>query len=288
MSRSNKQPMTATEWILKLKKNGVLIEGEKNGKSYLHLQTPCKVHLTDNAIKNLRESYQSDREKGGVLVAIPKRIKKVTHLTIDRVIFLTNVSKTPQNSYLPDSKKLSQALKDTYSGQTENSLSIRFHTHPTHSDNPMNEMLNYIFQCNTSEQDQLVSDTPVSVGDLKVLMPRSLVLCSGNLSDKMFIGLYNGLIAPIEFEGHRKDQTQKAMESIFKSLSEWTKEGNNKLWLVGGGIVLAFLIIRYNKVAIPLILMLVAMSPMFINDQHRAPKYFAHVTKGGVTIDLPG
>jgi hypothetical protein len=85
-------------------------------------------------------------------------------------------------------------------------------------------MFNYIFQCNTSEQDQLVSDTAVSVGDLSVLMPRSLVLWNGKLSDKMFIGFYNGLIAPIEFEVHR----------------------------------------------------------------HEQPKYFAHVTNGAVTIDLPG
>ena len=280
--------MTATEWILKLKADGVLIEGTKNEKQYLHLQTPCKVHLTDNATNQLRDSYQADQEKGGVLVAIPKRINGVTHLTIDRAIFLTNVSDAPQNSYLPDSKELNQALKDTYSGQTENSLPIRFHTHPTHSDNPINEMFNCIFQCNTSEQDQLLSDTPVSVGDLSVLMPRSLVLCNGKLSDKMFIGFYNGLIAPIEFEVHRHEQTKKAMDSIFKNVSEWSKEGNNKWWLVGGGIALAFLIIRYNKSAIPLILMLIPMSQIFINDQHGQPKYFAHVTNGSVTIDLPG
>lgn len=280
--------MKATEWILKLKVDGVLIEGTKNGNNYLHLQTPCKVHLTDNATKQLQDSYQTEKEKGGVLVAIPKRINGITHLTIDRAIFLTNVSDTPQNSYRPDSNELSQALKDTYSGQTENSLPIRFHTHPAHSDNPMNEMFNYFFQCNTSEQDQLASDTPVSVGDLSVLMPRSLVLCNGKLSDRMFIGFYNGLIAPIEFEAHRHKQTQKAMDNICKNVSEWAKEGNNKWWLVGGGIALAFLIIRYNKSAIPLILMLIPMSQMFINDQHGQPKYFAHVTMGAVTTDLPG
>jgi hypothetical protein len=280
--------MKATEWIIKLKVEEVLIEGTKNGNQYLHLQTPCKVHLTENATKQLRNSYQADQEKGGVLVAIPKRINGVTHLTIDRAIFLTNVSDTPKNRYRPDSKELKQALKDTYSGLTENSLSIRFHTHPTHSENAMNEIFNYIFQCNTSEQDQLVSDIPFSVGDLSVLMPRSLVLCNSKISDRMFIGFYNGLIAPIEFESHRHEQTQKAMDTIFINVSEWAKEGSNKWWLVGGGITLAFLIIRYNKFAIPLILMLISMSQLFINDQYGQPKYFAHVTKGAITIDLPG
>lgn len=106
--------MTATEWILKLKADGVLIEGTKNEIQYLHLQTPCKVHLTDNATNQLRDSYQADQEKGGVLVAIPKRINGVTHLAIDRANFLTNVSDAPQKSYLPDSKELNQALSNIY------------------------------------------------------------------------------------------------------------------------------------------------------------------------------
>ena len=287
VNNTKKNRMNAIDWISKLKQDGVLVEGIKNNKEYLHLQTPCKVHLTDKAVNQLRDSYQADKEKGGILVAIPKRINNVTHLTIDNVVILSNISDNPQNSYRPDDKELNQALKDTYSGQV-NSLAIRFHTHPTHSDNPMNEILNYIYQCNTSEQDQLVSDTPVTIGEYSVLMPRSLILCTGKMTERLFIGFYNGLIAPIEFETHRSEQAQKAMDNILSSVSEWAEEGNNKWWLIGGGLVLAFLIIRYNKFAIPFILMLVAMSPMFINDQHGQPKYFTQVTKGAVAIDFPG
>ena len=280
--------MKDINWIIKLKEEGVLIEGTKNNKVYLHLQTPCKIHLTDTAIKQLRDNYQTDQEKGGVLVAIPKRINNVTHLTINRIILLTNVSDTPQNSYLPNMKELKQAYKDTYSGQMENSLPIHFQTHPTHSDNPINELFNYIFQCNTSKQDQLVSDIPFSIGGLNVLMPRSLVLCNGKNSEKLFIGFYNGLIAPIEFETHRNKQTQNAIESISKSISEWAKEENNKWWLVGGGIALALIIVHNNKFAIPLIFMLFLMLRMFIDDTYTQPKYFAQIKKETITIDLPG
>lgn len=279
--------MTALEWIKHLQNEGILTVGVKNDVSYLHLQTPCKVVVSGKVTKELKDSYESKKEKGGVFVAIPKRVNGVTVLNIDKIIFLTNISETPQNSYSPDKAELHQALKDTYSGQLENSLPLRFHTHPTHSENPMNEMFNYIFQCNTSQQDQLVSDFPVSVGDLNILMPRSLVLCNGKIADRMFIGFYNGLIAPIEFETHRKEQLEKAMDTIFSSISEWAKEGNNKILLAGGGLILAILIIRYNKFAIPLILMIAAMVPMFINDQHGQPQYFAQVSNGGVTIDFP-
>jgi len=280
--------MTAKQFVLQLKQDGILTEGVKNDNTYLHLKTPCKVHLTDNATKLLRDSYESKVEKGGVLVAVPKKVGDTTHLTVDKIIFLTNVSQTPENSYLPDSDELSKALNDTYGGQTENSFPIRFHTHPTHSDNPVNELLHYLFQSNTSQQDQIVSDYPVSIGELNILMPRSLVLCSGQMShNRMFIGFYNGLIAPIEFESHRNEQIQKAMEKVMDSITEWAKKDENKVLAIGGGILLAFLIIRFYKVSIPLILMLIAMIPFFTNDQHGQPQYFASVDKGKVTIDFP-
>lgn len=279
--------MTTIDWILKLKAVGVLTEGIKNDKAYLHLKTPCKVHLSASATRQLRDCYEAEQEKGGVMVSIPQRIDNITYLTIDRVICITNISATPNKSYKPDERELNQALNETFSSQKENSLPIRFHTHPTHSDNPVNEMFNYVFQSNISEQDQLVSDTPWHLDDLKILMPRCLVLCNGNRSDRMFIGFYNGMIAPIEFETHRQIQTQKAIDSIYNNVSEWVKEGNNKWWLIGGGVLLAVLVIRYNKLAIPLILLLVAMSPIFINDQYGPSNYFAQVRSGAADIEFP-
>ena len=103
----------------------------------------------------------------------------------------------------------------------------------------------------------------------------------------MFIGFYNGLIAPIEFDDCRETQIKNAMEQILDSVSDWAKEGNNKWWLIGGGIVTALLIIRYSKHAIPMILLLVAMIPIFINDKQGQSKYFTQITSGNATIDLP-
>jgi len=279
--------MSAEEWILKLKQAGILSEGIKNGCQYLHLKTPCKIHLSHSVTKQLRDNYDSKNEKGGVFVALPEKIGNDTHLKISKVIFITNVSENPWNSYIADTIELQQALNDSLNDKHTKYLPLRFHTHPTHSDNPVNEIFNYIFQSNTSQQDQLVSDTPIPIDDINILMPRSIVLCSGKNTDKMFIGFYNGLIAPLEFDMHRKEQSQKALESILNGVVDWSKEGNNKWWIAGGGLMLALLIIRYNKFAIPLILLLVAMIPMFINDQHGQPKYFAQIRNGNVTIDIP-
>lgn len=93
----------------------------------MHLKTPCKIQLTEKATKQLRDNYDSKNEKGGILVAQPKKLKSGTQLIVDSIIFLRNVSDSPTNSYLPDSKELHNALNETLGSQTEKTLPIRFH-----------------------------------------------------------------------------------------------------------------------------------------------------------------
>ena len=136
--------MNARDWILKLKKDGVLVEDSKDGKLFLHLNTPCKIHLTENATKQLLDEYVPHVEKGGFLVAIPARKNGVTHLTIDTIMFLKNVADAPERSYLADRNDENEALRATYAGIPVNSLPLQFHTHPTRSDNTLFELFSYL------------------------------------------------------------------------------------------------------------------------------------------------
>lgn len=281
--------MTTKSWILTLKQQGILTEGIKNGQQYYHLKTPCKIILTDVVTKQLKDKYDPKFEKGGILVATPTKIENETILTIQKILFLKNVSKKPASSYRPDNSELESALKQTLEATDNKTFPIRFHTHPTHSDNPPYEFFNYIYQSNTSEQDQIVSDTPYPVQNTNIdlLLPRSLILCSNEFANTMFIGFYNGLISPIEFGTYRQQELQKSIDEILDQISEWAKKDNNILILFGGAIVLAVLIIKFNRFAIPLILLLVAMMPTFVNLQYDKPKYYAQVTSGHVTIEIP-
>lgn len=277
--------MTNSEWLNHLCDQQILTQGELEGQTVLHLQTPCEINLTETATKTLQVNYDPGREKGGLFAAYPDKKDGKTILTIKEIIYLTNVADDPEHSYLPNNKELANGLKRAFK---EHFLPIRFHTHPTEDKNPIMEIFNYLFQADTSEQDRLVSNTVIPVGDKRLLLPRSLVLGTGKSNLRMFIGFYNGLIAPIEFDSHKKDIIKKAMDKILDDISEWAKKGDNKWWLIGGGVLLALLTIRYNKYAIPLILMLVAMAPMFANDQSGRPKYFAQLTKAGqITINIP-
>ncbi len=117
-------------------------------------------------------------------------------------------------------------------------------------------------------------------------MPRSIII-STKAINKTFIGFYNGLITSDEFELLKKEITTKKIDSFFKSIEKWSKKNDNKWYLSIIAILSLFLIIRYNKFAIPFIGMLLAMLPALINSEYSNPEYFAQFTNGNVTIKIP-
>lgn len=119
--------MDGIEWLSKLKGEEILTNGQKNGNTYLHLQAPCNILLTENATNQIKTNYQPDLEKGGIMIANPKKENGFTVLTIDRLIFLKNIAGKPRSSYLPDQDELSEALNAAYFSKESNFLALRFH-----------------------------------------------------------------------------------------------------------------------------------------------------------------
>jgi hypothetical protein len=276
--------MTPSEWLNSLCVSGILVPTTLKRQRVLHLQTPCQIHINENVSKALLDNYDPKCEKGGILAAYPEKRDGSTLLIVKEAIFLDNISRNPESSYLPTRCDLDMIFKRAFDEQY---LPISFHTHPTAHENSVAELLSYIWQSDTSKQDQLESYDAVKVCDHPILFPRSLILVSGKSKNRMFIGFYGGLIAPIEFEKNKNEQMQKAMNIIVDSVSQWAKKGHNKWWLAGGGIVLAFLIIRHYKTAIPLILLLAAMAPMFLDVPYEKSRYYAQITGGQITIEIP-
>jgi hypothetical protein len=279
--------MKTTDWLLKLKSEGVLTVGQSAGKEYLHLNTPCKINISEDVTKKLRTTYDPEKEIGGMLIASPKHLDGETFLEINDVVFVKNVSENPFTSYRPDSDEWKTVIKNTFDNVVEKTFPIQFHTHPTHSNNLVNEMLNYVYQSNTSEQDQKVSNLGYKVGDLNIILPDCLVLCNGKIADKMFVGFYNGLIAPIEFESHRKEEINKAMQTVFESVSEWAKRDKNGLILFGGSILFLFLLFRFPKAILPMLFMLSVTIPSLVNSNKNGRKYFAQVGDESAIIEIP-
>ena len=127
---------------------------------------------------------------------------------------------------------------------------------------------------------------------ISVLIPITnafaLILCNAAMPGSMFIGFYNGLIAPIEFAQHRSKKIKEAMDSIMESVTEWAKEGNNKWWLIGGGAAVVLLLFTNPKVVVGLLFIIAVLGPMFVNHSHDNPEYFANLSgKTEVTILFP-
>ncbi len=275
--------MSYYNWLLELREQDILTESEFQNENVLHLKTPCQVVLSEDANKTLQDNYDPNFEKGGVLVAYPSIVDGNTVLTISEIVYLTNVTENPERQYRPDDQEYKMVLQRA---ANDSFLPIRFHTHPTTGENPMSEMFNYIFQSNTSKQDQLVSNNPLRVKGKKLLLPRSLMLSSGKSKRQMFIGFYNGLIAPIEFSSHREEEIENAMDDLMTKVGEWADEGNNGWILAGGALVVSVLIYKYPKI-IPILGLLIAMAPMFVNGEHKEnPKYFAQLSESKTTTIL--
>ena len=266
--------MTTTNWLLNLKKKGILTADEVDGKEVLHISTPCKIKISEKITQELRDAYDAEKEIGGVLMASPKKINEEVYLEINSVILIKNVSDTPYRSYRKEADEWKAAIKNTFDAEKQKTFPIQFHTHPTHSDNMVNEMMNYVIQINTSEADQVVSNNGFKVGDLNIILPDCLILCNGKFADKMFIGFYNGMIAPIEFKSHRREEITKAMERIFNAISEWAKKNNNGWILFGAGILLLILIVRFPKAMLSLLFAMSCFIPTMVNSINEEPKYF--------------
>lgn len=276
--------MPPKDFLLRLQQENILTDNVKDGKPVLHLKRPVKIHLTKNAVKQLQDNYDPNKEKGGVMVAIPEKIQEGTLLTIDRIIFLTNVADTPEWKYRPHHVELKKALQETLFNDITQTLPIRFHTHPTNTENPVSEWTSYIAQSDTSDADKRASEVPIKVEYIDILMPRSLVICS---SLKTFIGFYNGAIAPTEFEPYRNEKIKETTENICNGFSDWLKKDEKHIWIsaiIAAAII--FLFIRFPKVMFPLTGIIAVASVTSINSSGKA-KYYAQVKGGSATVELP-
>lgn len=253
---------------------------------YLHLKSPCRIDISESVTKRMKEEYQPEVEKGGILVAELSKIGDVTHVVVNDVIYIKNASETPHRSYRFDGNEEKDAYNKTIFNKEKTTFPIRFHTHPNNSKNPITNLMQYALQSNTSKGDQLASKFPIKIGEINLLMPRGVMVCS-EFQGRMFLGFYNGMIAPFEFKEHRQEQVQKTFDDVADKIVEWAEKDNNLWWLVGGGLLLIMVSIKYNKVAIPLLMLLFGMLPTFINNNSKETKYFSQLDSGPATIIIP-
>lgn len=280
--------------LLEYKNAGYLDTKIFDGDELIYLTTPCRFRVTENIVTDLKKNYKTDEEIGGVLWAKPTtKDGEIIHI-IDKVKYIRNAiednlrndNRNKSNSYLPDSKQLNQTLNDVF---LQGYLPVKFHTHPVKGTNFLHSLTYTNLMTETSEQDKRESSHHLVIGSKKLLLPRGLIVGNDISSSDIFIGFYNGFIAPTEFENSKKKIQQKNFQKTADLVSSINLSDGQKIGLAIGAALLLFVIVKYPKHSLPVIIGLGATLPLLMTNTHNIenPNYFNKLSFGSADIFIP-
>jgi hypothetical protein len=280
--------------LIEYKNAGYLDTKIFDGDELLYLTTPCRFRVTENIVTDLKKNYKTDEEIGGVLWAKPTtKDGEIIHI-IDKVKYIRNAiednlrndNRNKSNSYLPDSKQLNQTLNDVF---LQGYLPVKFHTHPVKGTNFLHSLTYTNLMTETSEQDKRESSHHLVIGSKKLLLPRGLIVGNDISSSDIFIGFYNGFIAPTEFENSKKKIQQKNFQKTADLVSSINLSDGQKIGLAIGAALLLFVIVKYPKHSLPVIIGLGATLPLLMTNTHNIenPNYFNKLSFGSADIFIP-
>ncbi|MFA6923852.1 MAG: hypothetical protein WC223_06305 [Bacteroidales bacterium] len=280
--------------ITELQKKGFLEIKIENEQEIFHLKTPCRFRIKSDIVGRLKKSYLSNEEIGGVLWAKPTNNDNENLFLVDKVSFVRNAIEdnkraddlNKSNAYLPDIVQLNQELNVVL---THGYLPLRFHTHPTKGIDFIDSISSENIQTETSKQDIVASSISCNIGTKKLLMPRGLIVGNKISRQDIFIGLYNGFIAPNNFEIAKKKIQEENFEKITKLFSNINFTKGQKIGLAFGGAILLYSIIKYPKYSLPVIFCLAATLPKLLTNTQNIdkPNYFNKLSFGNADIYIP-
>ena len=224
-------------------------------KECYRISTTAKFIIPSVLINEIKEEYDSEFEKGGMILFEPPSDSRKIWLAKE-LIFIDNRSGEPNCEYVMDKASEKKSLKLSCEKRL---LPFYFHTHPTKSNNVLFEAMNYQNQQGTSINDQMyslqsigINGRHVDIGGKQLRLPDILIVGNGTRCQDVFVGLYNGLICPTSFTQHQ----EKIMEDVTKNAINWIQENVDttpkKIIASIAAVLGVVLIFKYYKVAFPL------------------------------------
>lgn len=289
--------MFTQDIVTSLENQGILKVQVQNGNSVYCLNTPLKLVFEDSIIDIIQSSYLPDEEIGGILYVKPNKpsYQNESILLVEKVDFIRNAiedeprtdGRSKKHSYSFDKKDFFKSYKDCIN---EGFLPLKFHTHPTTGVDTFRELKRTIVNWETSEADIKESKVfETAEGDIKIILPRILIVGYPDKFGEFFFGAYGGMISPDSFSESKDIVQKKNIEQTFNSL-EHAHFSDNQKFVIGIGIVLLLILaIRYRKYSLPILMSLATIAPMFLLDTSRidSPNYFSKKQKGKVEIYFP-
>jgi hypothetical protein len=273
---------------------GFLKKTNIDNEEIYHLKTPCRFRIEEDIVSELKNNYCIDEEIGGILWAKPSIDTGENTFSVKKITFIRNIIEdTPRtdhrnksNAYLPDNYLFhDEVQKIIFQGF----LPIKFHSHPVKSSGFLQTLINTNFVSETSDQDVFESSFFYNFGNEKLLMPRCLIVGNDLSSKDIFIGLYNGFVAPTSFDESKKKVQEENLRKASDLISTINPTGGQKIGLAFGAALLLFVIAKYPKYSLPVVLGLTATIPQLLTNtqNHNNPHYFNKLSSGCADIFIP-
>lgn len=289
--------MFTKEIISRLQEQSVLIEQTADNKSVYSLNRPAKLIFEASITEVIKSNYKADEEIGGILWVKAERQEHQTEtiLNVEKVSFIRNAiedkartdNRSKKDTYLLDRKE----FLDAYSACVNTGLlPIKFHTHPTDGASLMDEWQHTIRNWETSKADINESQLfEMAEDDCKLILPRVLIVGHGRITGEFFYGVYGGMVSPNEFKESKEVVQKEHLELFFNKAKTIQLKDKDKALLFVGLAILIFIVIRYRKTSIPILLSLWAVAPAFTTntDLIESPKYFCKTRNGKIEIFIP-
>lgn len=268
--------MNSIEWLNSLRKDAIITAIQVNNKEFHRINTEAKFVVPDNLLTTLKREYDPAQEKGGMILFKPSKEFGIPVFTASEIIFIENKSEEPWRSYRIDHQ---ENKKFTLTAFQQGLIPFRFHTHPTKSNNFLQEFYRYLSNLETSDADQMCSLTGLQIGDLNLRLPDILIVGNGSQCMDVFIGFYNGLICPTSFKGHKEELTGKARQKANEFVDE--NSDKNAFWIILGVVVVAGIVlaVKYPKAILPLLIGAVVVVPQLIYSTQSKNEFFG-ISKG--------
>ncbi|MBI5217597.1 MAG: hypothetical protein HY958_01530 [Bacteroidia bacterium] len=270
----------------------------------LILKTPCRFKILQKVVIKLKENYLDDEEIGGVMRAKPTTVNGENIYIVDDVKFIRNaIEDQPlfdkitgnllkkSNAYLLDGKQFNEERKNIFNVRC---LPIRFHTHPTKGKNIFDSIKYQREQTETSDQDNIASQGFEPIDNQNILMPRGLIVGNKDIGNDIFIGVYDGFIAPPGFEESKRKVQKENINSIGNSItnkiSSWNLTDNEKIvYGIGAVLILGYLVYKTRKFSIPVVFCLAAVGSILLTNTGsiEQPNYFNKLSFGDAVIYIP-
>jgi hypothetical protein len=265
-----------------------------DGEELLHLSTPCRFRVSEDIVSDLKKNYKPDPEIGGILWSKPTtEFNEIVHI-VDKVTYIRNAiddypradHRNKSNAYLPDRNELNQTLNDLFS---QDYLPVIFHTHHVNGTDILQFVTFPNLMTETSEQVKRESYLPYKIGNKKLFMPRGLIVGHDISSSDIFIGVYDGFIAPREFDDSIRKIKQENFQKAADLVSSINPSDGQKIGLAIGAALLLIVIAQYPKHSLPVIIGLCATLPLLMTNTNNVdnPEYFNKFSDGKADIFIP-